>query len=77
MAPEGFPLLTLTSIVASETGVVAEADMDGALTVTMKFATADKVTGSVLYQGMNMGLEGSFVPAAASAPPGGTGARER
>ena len=77
MAPEGFPLLTLTSIVASETGVVVEADMDGALTVTIKFATADKVTGSVLYQGMDMGLEGSFVPASASAPPGGTGARER
>ena len=78
MAPEGFPLLTLTSVVASETGVVAQADMDGALTVTIKFATADKVTGSVLYQGMDMGLEGSFVPAAAaSTAPGGTGARER
>lgn len=77
MAPEGFPLLTLTSVVASETGLVAQADMDGALTVTIKFAAADKVTGSVVYQGMDMGLEGSFAPAAAAAAPGGKGMRER
>jgi len=77
MAPEGFPLLTLTSVVASETGLVAQADMDGALTVTIKFAAADKVTGSVVYQGMDMGLEGSFAPAAAAAAPGGKSMRER
>jgi len=77
MAPEGFPVLTLTGVVASETGLVAQADMDGSLTVTIKFAAADKVTGSVLYQGMDMGLEGSFAPAASIAVPGGKGTRDR
>lgn len=77
LSPEGFPVLTLTGVVASDTGLVAQADMDGSLTVTIKFAAADKVTGSVLYQGMDMGLEGTFAPAAPGAAPGGKDTRDR
>lgn len=77
MAPEGFPLLTISSVVASASGLVLQADMDGELTVTIKFAAADKVTGSVLYQGMDMGLEGNFAPAAAATGAAGKGTPER
>jgi hypothetical protein len=73
LSADGFPTIPVSNVVPSDTGVTLQGDSpDGAVAVSMKFAGADKVTGKVLYQGMEMALDGTFAAdgAAAAAPAG-------
>ncbi len=71
LAAEGFPELPIATAVPTDTSVVMTADTpDGGVTVTVKFSATDKVTGSVLYQGMDMPMSGTFAPGDAK-PAGG------
>ncbi|MBC7842904.1 MAG: hypothetical protein H7099_11350 [Gemmatimonadaceae bacterium] len=73
LAAEGFPEIPVSNVVPSDTGVTLMGDSpDGGVNVSMKFAGGDKVSGKVVYQGMEMVLDGTFspsgsAPAAASA----------
>jgi hypothetical protein len=61
LAAEGFPEIPVSHVVPSDTGVTLQGDSpDGAVLVSMKFTAADKVTGKLVYQGMDMTLEGTF-----------------
>lgn len=63
LAADGFPELPIASAVPTDTSVVVTADTpDGGVTVTVKFSATDKVSGSVLYQGMDMPMSGTFAP---------------
>ncbi len=71
LAADGFPELPIATAVPTDTSVVVTADTpDGGVTVTVKFTATDKVTGSVLYQGMEMPMSGTFAPGDAK-PAGG------
>ncbi len=74
LAAEGFPELPIASAVPTDSSVVVTADTpDGGVTVTVKFSATDKdkVTGSVVYQGMDMPMSGTFAAGDAKAA-GGT-----
>jgi hypothetical protein len=74
LAAEGFPELPIASTVPTDSSVVMTADTpDGGVTVTVKFSATDKekVTGSVMYQGMDMPMSGTFAAGDAK-PAGGT-----
>lgn len=63
LAAEGFPELPVANAVTTDTTVVVTADTpDGGVIVTVKFGATDKVTGSVVYQGMDMPMSGTFAP---------------
>jgi len=65
---EGFPSMPLTKVTPSDSGVALIVDTpDGVVTVAVKFLDASKVKGTVLYQGMEMALEGTFTPVAPGA----------
>jgi hypothetical protein len=71
LAAEGFPTLPVSNVVASDTGVTMMGDSpDGGVAVSIRFRDADKVTGTVLYQGAEMTLEGTFA-AGGAIPAGG------
>ena len=73
LAADGFPPIPVSNVVPSDSGVSLQGDSpDGPVVVKLKFAAADKVTGTVNYQGMDMPIEGSFV--ADGAAPAGTAA---
>ncbi len=68
---DGFPELPIATAVPTDSSVVVTADTpDGGVTVTVKFSATDKVTGSVVYQGMDMPMSGTFAPGDAK-PAGG------
>jgi hypothetical protein len=72
LAADGFPELPVATAVPTDTSIVITADTpDGGVTVTVKFSATEKVTGSVLYQGMDMPMTGTFAPGDAK-PAGGT-----
>lgn len=61
LAAEGFPVFPVKSVTTSDAGVaIVAGEASEAVTVTIKFLTADKVGGTVLYQGLEMVLEGTF-----------------
>ena len=61
LAAEGFSVIPVTNVVPSDSGVSLQGDApDGAVVVKMKFAAGDKVAGTVLYQGQEMAIEGTF-----------------
>ena len=61
LAADGFPTIPVTNVMPSDSGVSLQGDSpDGAVTVKMKFGAADKVTGTVVYQGAEMTLDGTF-----------------
>lgn len=61
LAAEGFPTIPVSNVVPSDAGVTLQGDSpDGAVNVSMKFVAADKVTGTLVYQGAAMTLEGTF-----------------
>ena len=63
LSADGFPTLPLSLVTPSDTGVTLQADTpDGGVSVAMKFGAANKVTGTVVYQGAEMGFEGTFEP---------------
>ncbi len=63
LSADGFPTLPLTVVTPSDTGITMQADTpDGGVSVAMKFGAANKVTGTVVYQGAEMGFEGTFEP---------------
>jgi hypothetical protein len=63
LAADGFPTLPLSLVTPSDTGMTIQADTpDGGVSVAMKFGAANKVTGTVVYQGAEMGFEGTFEP---------------
>ena len=67
LAADGFPTIPVTNVVPSDSGVSLQGDSpDGAVMVKMKFGAADKVTGTVVYQGAEMTLDGSFASGAAA-----------
>ena len=67
LAAAGFPEIPVSNVVPSDTGVSLQGDApDGPVAVKLKFIAADKVTGTVVYQGQVMTLEGSFASEGAS-----------
>ena len=67
LAADGFPTIPVTNVVPSDSGVSLQGDSpDGAVMVKMKFGAADKVTGTVLYQGAEMMLDGTFASGTAA-----------
>ena len=72
---EGFPTARIASVTPTDNTVrmIAETP-EGPVDVTLKFTDADKVAGTVLYQGAEYPIEGTFVAsasgAAGSLPPG-------
>jgi hypothetical protein len=67
LAADGFPTMPVSKATPSDSGVTIQADTpDGGVAVAMKFGAGDKVTGTVVYQGMEMGLDGTFAPAGGS-----------
>ena len=67
LAAEGFPAIPVINVVPSDSGVSLQGDSpDGPVAVKLKFAAADKVTGTLVYQGQEMTLEGSYVAEGAS-----------
>ena len=67
LAADGFPTIPVTNVVPSDSGVSMQGDSpDGAVMVKMKFGAADKVTGTVLYQGAEMMLDGTFASGTAA-----------
>ncbi len=74
LAADGFPVLPLSNIVPSDTGVTMVGDSpDGGVNVSVKFGDADKVSGTVLYQGTEMTMVGTFAPADAMTGAAATG----
>lgn len=70
LSAEGFPTMPITSATPTDSSVTILVDTpDGGVTVALKFGAGDKVTGSVVYQGAEMPMEGTF--AAAGAAPAG------
>lgn len=68
LAADGFPVMPLTKVTPSDTGVALDVDTpDGGVQVVMKFIDATKVQGTLVYQGMQMGIDGTFAPAGAAA----------
>jgi hypothetical protein len=64
---EGFPSMPLSKVTPSDSGLAVIVDTpDGVVTMALKFLDASKVKGTVLYQGMEMALEGTFTPVAPS-----------
>jgi hypothetical protein len=73
LAADGFPTIPVTNVVPSDSGVSLQGDSpDGAVLVKMKFGAADKVTGTVVYQGAEMTLDGTFASGAAVISAAGT-----
>ena len=67
LAADGFPTIPVTNVMPSDSGVSLQGDSpDGAVTVKMKFGAADKVTGTVVYQGAEMTLDGTFASGTAA-----------
>jgi hypothetical protein len=74
LAAEGFPEIPITSVTPSDSVVKLVADTpDGGVSVSIRFGAGDKVTGTVLYQGTEMAMDGTFAPSGAAAM-GGSGA---
>jgi hypothetical protein len=74
MAAEGLSEIPIASATPSDTGVVIIANSpDGPVTVSIKFGDGDKISGKVLYSGMEMPLVGTFAAAGAAASPAGSG----
>lgn len=70
LSAEGFPTMPISSATPTDSSVMIMVDTpDGGVTVAIKFGAGDKVTGSVVYQGAEMPLDGTF--AAAGAAPAG------
>lgn len=70
LAAEGFSEIPVSNVVPSDTGVTLVGDSpDGGVNVSMKFAGADKVIGKLVYQGMEMVLDGTFSPTGAASAP--------
>lgn len=69
LAADGFPVIAITTVTPSDSvlKLVAETP-DGNVSVSIRFAGGDKVTGSVLYQGADMPMEGTFAAAGDAAP---------
>ncbi len=66
LAAEGFPVLPVASVTATDSTVAIQADSpDGGVVVTLKFGANNKVSGTVLYQGAEMPVEGTFAAEAA------------
>jgi hypothetical protein len=73
LAADGFPTLPLSLVTPSDTGVTIQAETpDGGVAVAMKFGAANKVTGTVVYQGAEMGFEGTFEPEGSAGAAAGT-----
>ena len=73
LAADGFPTIPVTNVVPSDSGVSMQGDSpDGAVLVKMKFGAADKVTGTVVYQGAEMTLDGTFASGSAMMSAAGT-----
>jgi hypothetical protein len=63
LAAEGFPTLPVVNVVPSDTGVTFDGESpDGPVLVSLKFGDGDKVSGKVVYQGLEMVLAGTFAP---------------
>ncbi len=61
LAAEGFPVMPVTKVTPSDTTVVLDVETpDGGVQVSMKFLDATKVQGTLVYQGMQMGLDGTY-----------------
>ncbi|MCC7053871.1 MAG: hypothetical protein IT355_11475 [Gemmatimonadaceae bacterium] len=69
VAADGFPVIPITTVTQSDSGMTILADTpDGGVSVKLKFTGADRVAGTLAYQGMEMPLAGTF--AAEGAPAG-------
>ncbi len=65
LAADGFPELAISTVTPTDSVVKLTADTpDGGVAVSIRFATGDKVTGTVLYQGAEMVMDGTFAPSA-------------
>ena len=61
LAAEGFPVMPLSAVTPSDTGVLMVADTpDGGVSVKIKFVDAERISGSLNYQGMEMPISGTF-----------------
>ncbi len=68
LAAEGYPVIPLTTVTPSATGVTIAADTpDGGLNMALTFGASEKVTGTLNYQGMDLPVEGTFTAGAAPA----------
>ena len=66
LTADGFPVMPVSKVTPSDTGVAIAVDTpDGGVTVSMKFVTPTTVQGTLVYQGMPMGIDGTFAPAGA------------
>lgn len=72
LAADGFPTIPVSNVVPTDSTVSLQGESpDGAVLVKMKFASGDKITGTLVYQGNEMVLDGTY---AASAGPPAAGA---
>lgn len=63
LAADGFPVIPITSVTPSDSVVKLMADTpDGGVAVSIRYGTGEKVTGTVLYQGTEMAMDGTFAP---------------
>jgi hypothetical protein len=77
LAAEGFPELAITTVTPSDSVLKLTADTpDGGVAVSIRFAAGDKINGTVFYQGTEMVMDGTFVPAADGAGAAVTGVGE-
>jgi hypothetical protein len=61
LAAEGFPEMTVTKVTPSDTSVLlVMGTPDVGVTVLMKFLEAARVQGILTYQGVQMGIDGTF-----------------
>jgi hypothetical protein len=63
LAADGFPTIPITHVETSDTGFVAHADAGGEMVMlNARFNGADKVRGTLNYQGADMSMEGTYTP---------------
>lgn len=68
---DGFPTAPIGSVVPSDSSVKMTAETpEGPVVVTLRFTGADKVAGTVTYQGADYPIEGTFAPSASGSAGG-------
>ncbi|HYW49214.1 MAG TPA: hypothetical protein VE861_01340 [Gemmatimonadaceae bacterium] len=72
ISADGFPTIPLKSVIPTDSTVSMVADSPDGVSITLKFTGADKVSGTLVYQGMELPIEGTFAADGAPAS-GGSG----
>ena len=61
LAADGFPTIPVSNVVPTDSSLSLQGDSpDGAVLVKLKFGSGDKITGTLVYQGNEMVLDGTY-----------------